>query len=134
MSLYKQFGTDKNLETSGIILQYGEGVEIRIARAGGSNKRYQKSMTQRSKPYRRAMANDTLGNDVAEKMLAEVYAESVVLGWEGVTDEQGEALEFNFDNCVKVLTDLPDLFADIREQAQKSALFRTDDLDEDVKN
>ncbi len=56
MSLYKQFGTDKNLETSGIVLQYGEGVEIRIARAGGSNKRYQKSMTQRSKPYRRAMA------------------------------------------------------------------------------
>lgn len=131
MSLYKTFETNKDLERDGIVLDYGfnsknQPVQIRIARAGGSNVRFAKLLEQKMKPYKRAIANETMDNKVAEKLLVDVYADAVILEWTGVEDREGNALEFNHDNVVKVLTDLPDLFIDIQQQSQKAALFRAE--------
>lgn len=131
MNLYNTFETDKNLERDGIVLDYGfnskqQPVQIRIARAGGANARFAKVLEQKMKPYKRAIANDTMDNKVAEKLLVEAYADAVILGWEGVEDRDGNPLEFTRDNVVKVLSDLPDLFLDIQAQSQKSALFRAE--------
>lgn len=132
MSLYKQFKTDENCEKNGIWLEYshsddnGKPVRIKIARAGGSNIKYLKTLEMKSKPYRRQLQNDTLDITVADEMLKEVYADSVILGWENVTDDKGVELPFNRINCLKLLSDLPDLFADIREQSTRAALFRAD--------
>lgn len=131
MSLYNTFETDKSLERDGIVLDYGfnskqQPVQIRIARAGGANAKFAKVIEQKMKPYKRAIANDTMDNKVAEKLLIESYADAVILGWEGVEDRQGNPLDFTRENVVKVLTDLPDLFLDIQQQSQKSALFRAE--------
>jgi hypothetical protein len=58
----------------------------------------------------------------------------VVLGWENVTDSTGKVLPFSYENCLKVFNDLPDLFKDIQEQAQRSALFRAELLERDAGN
>lgn len=139
MSLYKQFKTDKNVEKEGIVLNYGknskgEDIEIRIARAGGANVQYAKLLEAKTKPYRRQIQNETLDNDVAEKITKEVYAKAVVLGWSGVEDENGKELEFSFENCMKLFDDLPDLWTDIQQQSTKAALFRADILEQDAKN
>ncbi len=139
MSLYKQFKTDKNVEKEGIVLNYGknskgEDIEIRIARAGGANVQYAKLIEAKTKPYRRQIQNETLDNEVAEKITKEVYAKAVVLGWTGVEDENGKELEFSFENCMKLFDDLPDLWTDIQQQSTKSALFRADILEQDAKN
>lgn len=139
MSLYKQFKTDDNLERIGILLQYGENskgkpIAIRIARAGGANSQYTKLIEARVKPYRRQIQNETIERVVVDKLLRQVYAETVVLGWENVEDEAGNELPFSTDNCVKLFEDLPDLFADIQEQSQRAALFRQDILEADSKN
>ncbi len=139
MSLYKQFKTDKNVEKEGIVLNYGKNskgadIEIRIARAGGANVQYAKLLEVKTKPYRRQIQNETLDNDVAEKITKEVYAKAVVLGWSGVEDENGKELEFSFENCMKLFDDLPDLWTDIQQQSTKAALFRADILEQDAKN
>lgn len=139
MNLYNTFETNKDLEKDGILLDYGfnsknEPVQIRIARAGGSNVRFAKTLEQRMRPYKRAIANDTMDNKVAEKLLMEAYADAVILGWEGVEDRDGQPLEFTRDNVLKVLQDLPDLFVDIQQQSQKVALFRADLREEEAGN
>lgn len=126
-SLYNTFGTDKSLEKDGIVLEYGTNaqgvpVQIRIARAGGANVKFAKVLEHKLKPYKRTL--DALDNKVAEKLLIETYADTVILSWSGVQDREGNDLEFNRDNVIKVLTDLPDLFIDIQQQSQKFALFR----------
>lgn len=63
-----------------------------------------------------------------------MYAESVVLGWEGVTNREGEVLTFNKENAVKLFEDLPDLFEDIVVQAQKAVLFRQNILEAEAGN
>ncbi len=139
MSLYKQFKTDENIERDGILLEYGENskgkpIAIRIARAGGANSQYQKLMEARVKPYRRQIQNETIERALVERLLRQVYAETIVLGWENVEDENGKELAFTVENCVKLFEDLPDLFQDIQEQSQRAALFRQEVLETDSKN
>ena len=139
MSLYKQFATDKNVERDGVVLSYGKNsknknIEIRIARAGGANIRYTKLLEAAIKPYRRQLQNETMDNGVAEDITMRVYAQSVVLGWEGVEDENGNDMEFTVENCMKLFKDLPDLWADIQSQATRAALFRQGILEADAKN
>ncbi|MDY0212552.1 MAG: hypothetical protein RBR06_06065 [Desulfuromonadaceae bacterium] len=134
MNLYKAFKADGNMEKDGIDLPYGEGVSIRIARAGGSNSRYGKLLGERLKPHRRQMDNGTLDDKVAERIMAEVYADAVLVGWQGVTDADGAPLEFSRDNCIRLLLDLPELFRDIQEQAGRVANFRKAELEADAKN
>lgn len=139
MSLYSQFQTDKDIEKTGVVLEYGKTKEgkiiaIRIARAGGANTRYTKLMEAATKPYRRQLQNETLDNDIAEGITQKVYAQSVILGWENVQDQNGNEMVFNVENCIKLFKDLPDLWADIQNQATRAALFRQEILEADSKN
>jgi len=139
MSLYKQFATDKNLERDGIVLNYGtnsrgQPIDIRIARAGGSNAKFATVAEMVFKPHRRAIAHETIALEVLDGLLRTIYAKAVVLGWSGVEDAEGETLEFSEDNVVKLFTDLPDLFADVKQAAEKAALFRKDALEAEAKN
>lgn len=134
MSLYQKFGTDRALEKTGIILDYGDGVKIRIARAGGANDAYAKRMEAKAKPHKRAIQTDTADKNVLDGVVKEVYAETVVLGWEGVTDQDGNEMVFSKENCVKLFNDLPDLWADVQAQAQQGTLFRMGVLETDAKN
>lgn len=129
MSLYTTFKTDTELEKSGVLLNYGETregkpINIRIARAGGANTQYLKKLEAAVKPHRRAIQLDAMDSKQLERILRQVYAEAVVLGWENVEDATGKPIPFNVQNCVKLFEDLPDLYADIQSQAQQVALFR----------
>lgn len=137
--IYELFTTDTSLEQKGIALEYGAATII-VARAGGANKKFQSVMERKMRPYRTAINSGTMDEDVAEKLLAEAYAESIILAWEGVNerepDEDGLPVEipFNKDNVVRVLMDLPDMFRDIQEQSQKIANFLKGTVEEDAKS
>lgn len=139
MSLYRQFKTDSKLEKEGVLLEYGQNSKgksicIRIARANSSNDAYVKRMEAKVKPHRRQIQNETIERALLVGILREVFAETVVLGWENVEDENGKDMPFTKDNCIKLFTDLPDLFEDVQEQAQKAALFRAEIREADAKN
>jgi hypothetical protein len=124
MSTYGQFRTSPKVEKDGVLLDYGEAGCFRVARAGGSNKAYLSAIEKMHRKYRKQIQLGILSEAVSQKILRDIFADTVILGWEGVTGPDGEALEFNRTNILRVLEDLPDLFADIREQAANAALFR----------
>ncbi len=139
MSLYKIFRTDEAAEREGVWLEYATAdgkppARIKIARAGGSNARYGRVFEAKTKPYRRQMQLGTLDDKTSERLYAELYAETVVLAWENVEDEQGAKLPFTRENVVKILTDLPELFADVRLQANRLAPFRAVEREADSGN
>ena len=141
MSLYKTFKTDSNLETQGIYLEYGfvdddatRPIRILISRAGGSNARFAKLLEAKTKAHRRAIQTETLDSKLADRLFKEVYAEAIVLGWMNVQDAEGKDMEFTRDNVVKLFDDLPDLWADLREQSNKASLFRMETLEKDSGN
>lgn len=132
-SPYKQFKTDSSLENKGITLDYGD-YQIRIARAGGQNKAYKKMLDRKTKPMRRQLQAGVVDDERSMAILREVYAETVILGWTNVEDENGKKLPFTKENVLKVITDLEDLFTDIIDQASNANLFRADGLEVAAKN
>lgn len=139
MSLYKQFATSNELETKGILVEYGQNddgsvIAIRIARAGGTNHRYNTVLERAVKPYRRQIQNETIDRDTMQRLMREVYADSVVIGWENVQDKDGKNLPFTRENVIKLFEDLPELFEDVQEQAQRAALYRDEILEQAAKN
>ncbi len=139
MGLRKLFKTDKRFETEGIVLDYGEA-RIRIARAGGANKRYIKALDKATKPFRRAIATGAFSDERATAILREVYAKTIVLNWEVKRGEQwlvgidpedlgmdgAELQPVTPENIQQVFENLPDLFTDVRQQAESMTLFRSE--------
>lgn len=142
MSMYDMFKTDTDRERNGIFYE-GDGFRIKVARAGGANKRYAKMLEVHTRPYRRALQTETMGNERALELLYHVYADAVVLDWEvwkngkweqGIEGEDGEILPFNRENVIQTFKNLPDLFTDVQEQAGRIALFRQDIIEKDAGN
>lgn len=135
MGTYKTFKTDENIESQqGITLDYGAAGKFKIHRAGGANQKFKNYAQAQFKPYTRQIQQGTLDEKVATEINADIFARTVVVGWEGVTGPDDKPLEFNYENCKQLLIDLPDLFADIQKAAQDASLFRKEMIEEIVGN
>ena len=132
-TLYTICETSNELETDGIIIEYGSA-RITIARSGGANRKFASVMEKAMRPYRAAINAGTLDEGTAQKLMIEAYADAVIIGWEGVTDREGNDLPFTKKNVVKVMTDLPDLFLDVKTQAERVANFTLAGAYEDAKS
>lgn len=131
---YTMFRTDPKAEVvEGITVDYGS-FKIRLIRAGGANAKFKRIMAEKLRPYRKQLEMGTMEEETAQGILCEAYADAVVVGWEGVTDEHGKALPFNRGNVLKILKDLPDLFKDLQEQASLLSNFKAENLEEEAKN
>jgi len=149
MSMYSSFQTNDDLEKGGVELDYGS-FRIRIARAGGANKKYAKVMEAKSRPHRRALAANTMHEDVAMDILYQAYAESIVVGWTVKSQEEknedkdvwvsaiegkdGKNISFTPENVVATFKALPELFIAVKDAAEQAATFRVDDLEQEAKN
>lgn len=142
MGLYSQFQTDSDLEKTGVVIDYGS-FRVLVARAGGSNTDFMRVLTAKTKPHRRAIQTDTMDPKLAQAIEREVFAETVIKDWEteadggwvrGIESPDGGLLDVTVDNLVRTFENLPDLYTDLKEQANKVALFRKKELEEDAKN
>lgn len=144
MSLYDQFKMDMDAETKGVLVSYGDAGRFRIARAGGQNMAYTKALEEFQERYERQIALRVLDNETATRELAKIYARTVIIGWESGPEDDprvgvipgpdGNDLEFTYENCIQLLTDLPDLFADLRDHSNNLKLYREVSVQRDVGN
>lgn len=139
MSIYDMWGTEAVLETGGVWIDYGRGGgRFLIARAGGANTKFAKVLEAKMRPHRRLLESKGktkgIDNETANKILTEAFVEACLLEWEDVTGMDGKLLEFNKPNAIKLFTDLPDLFSDLREQASSLSTFQQEDMEDDAGN
>lgn len=139
--IYAMFGTDPSKEQEGIVLNYSDMFWLRIARAGGSNDHYKRILADKVRPYRKAIQTETITAEMSARLMREAAAEGLVLGWgskqygDGLMPAKtGEALEFSVANVCRFFEDLPEIFLDVQEQAQKVSLFRSTEVETDAKN
>lgn len=143
MGLANQFKTDDSLETKGVVLDYGT-TRIRIARAGGANKRFGLALAKATKPHKRSIQAGIMDPTLSDFLIRDVYARTIVIGWEtkgedgefksgidptDVGEPEGKLLSVSAENILRVFNHLPDLFTDVNAQAQEHAIFRAE-LDE----
>ena len=131
MSFRKMFETDSQVEQEGIWLDYGDGKKIRVARAGGANERYRTALQRVFAQHKRKLQLDVLSIKQQNDLVLEVFADTVVLEWEGVTQDDllgngsDEPVGYSKGNAIALFTALPELYRDVQEQAQSAAAFKT---------
>lgn len=114
---------DDSLLKEGIDLSFGNSRFITVTRTGANNRKYKTVLARIFKPYTSATGVMTASDDEATKLLKEVYAESVVLGWRGFTDIEKKEIPFNKKNCIELFDDAPEIFDIVQIEAAKFSNF-----------
>lgn len=122
--------SDGDLEKNGIDLAFGHGRVITVARAGGSNRKYRTTLADAYKPHKAALERGTLDEETAARMLREVFARSVVLGWSGWLDEEGDEIPFNVENCMALFEEAPEIFRMVQDESEKFANFAKKEVED----
>lgn len=143
MGMYDTFETDSNMESHGVIVDYGD-FRVRLTHAGQGNNRYVKYAEKMMKPVRRAMEAGALGNERSLALMADIYAKTIIVDWQvpdgkeswktGIESKSGEILPFTEENVLLTLRALPNLFLDIQQQASSMANFRRSELETESGN
>lgn len=141
MGLHKQFKTNSSKENEGVEIEFVEAMNedntvptFIISRMGKSNKTYSKALEAATRPYRRQVELGTMKNEVAETLFMGVFVDTILKGWKNVQDEKGEEITFSKDAAIALLSELPDVYERLQEEAKLSANFRDEALENEAKN
>lgn len=126
MSLWKSFATDEQLEVNGVPIKpagtaNADGTEptFFVARVGGQNHQFIKTRDQVMRPYLREIDADIIDPKTMFRLNVEVFVKANLKGWQHVRDENEQEIRFSFENAMKLLTALPDLYLELAFQAGK---------------
>lgn len=131
--LRKLYGTNTKLENEGSKIDLGDGLSVTITRL--KNPQFRKMYANLTKPYERQMRQNTLSEEIQNKILTQCLIETVVMNWSGLTLDDKE-IPYSKENAYKILSDpeladFRDLIVDLAGDAQN---FREELLEESEKN
>lgn len=140
---YAKYLIDEEIQKQGIIYE-DEDVRIRVTFAGTENSRYEKLLKMKLKPFETQIRQEKFSDERFNKLLAEVYAETVILSWEslnedgkfvsGVYNEEGGIMPVTKESMCKAFEIGNRLFQDVIKVATNFNLFRQGQKEEDTKN
>ena len=132
IDLFDDFATDAALETGGALVPYKGDVKFLIARE--QNENFGTAITKALTDNETALqAENDESKALSEKLLLEVMADTILLGWEGNVVYQKQPLPYSRDNAIKLLGHA-DFRAWVRRQAANREHYKARVLDEAVKN
>jgi hypothetical protein len=139
--LFKQYKTNSLKEAEGVEIEFPEAQNddgsiptFIISRMGKSNKAYSKALEAATRPYRRQVELGTLKNEVAETLFMGVFVDTVLHGWKNIQAEDGQPLPYSKDSAISLLTELPDVYERLQEEAKLASNFRDSALETEAKN
>lgn len=137
-SIAAVFATDAAKENDGIVIQYGDRLKVKIARAGGANERFSIVTEEKTRSYRRMIEAELLPRDMDKQLTREIFAEAVLLGWEGyvadVDDKDSPEIPYTPERGVQEFIDNPDFLSFIIAESRRAANFRKKELKDSAGN
>lgn len=128
-----RYGTDKDLEENGVVVDFGDGIKVTVRRA--TCKRAKSLREKLEKPHAKAIRLGNLADEIQENITKRVFTEALIVSWEGVEFGDGTpAGEYTPEKGMKVLNDFPDFMGDIITAVVERATFQREEQEENVKN
>ena len=121
-SLYELFETDPKLEMEGVGFKFGPATFF-CKRAGGANREFDTKFNEATKNMSTRLQMQALSDEQSEEILRQVFAESVMIGWENVRNRKMEQIPYTKENFVKVMKDLPEVWKSLCQQATNMEAF-----------
>ena len=125
MKLNEAFGTDTALEEEGKWFDIGDGASIKVARFG--NDAHRKMLLKLREPYKALLLRGgQIPDDVNDGIVTESMAQTILLDWKGMLDQDGEVIEYDIDagrTAFKLYKDFLEL---VSQLSLNAANFRTE--------
>ena len=120
-----KLATDPKLETEGTWIEFDTDTKflVRSLRSKPYRESYQREVNSLRRVTRRPSQDQT------EDMLIKCYAESILVGWKGVT-ENGTELPCTIDNRERVLRTCPTVWDFIVQSVNSHETFHKEELEE----
>lgn len=99
-----------NTETEGSEFVY-RGNKLLVARSGNTN--FKKMFRELIKPYREEVDGGRMSEEQSNEIMIKCVASTILVGWETITDTNGEKFEFSKENAMSLLTDDKDAYDEI---------------------
>lgn len=124
-NLWAQYETNLSFEKEGVDFVVSDTESFRVKRYGGSNaSKIAEANARFSKPYIALIKSKNMSQNDIVKIMAQVFVSCSVVDWKGITDKEGNPLEFNFENAVNLLCTLPDLLNSLMSYAENPENFK----------
>lgn len=134
MNLFKAYKTNHKNEVEGTWVEFGNGVAFKLARESETNQEYQAKYTALIEKHSREIATGSIDPEVDKKASLDLFLECTLKDWRGVTDEEGNSLEFSTDNARWLMEQLPDLYIELKREAGRRKNFLAHKDEQDAKN
>lgn len=122
---FSKLKTDENLENEGTWVDYESTFRVKIARIGC--RRYKEYMMKAGKPHMRSLKRGEIDNDLADDILRKAIAETILLDWEGLYDDNDNPIPFSKENALTCLNESTDFYLEIFAMAQDRENFKIKD-------
>lgn len=127
-----KFKTDKSLELNGVWHIIDANDPKRIARvlvARDNNPKFVSKVRTALAPYQAKILRDSMTVDQSDDLMAKIMAETILLGWENIDDDDGKPITYNTENAYKLLL-IPDFRAVITSLSTQMDSYRSDKIAE----
>jgi len=132
MDIKKLYGTSKEKETEGTFVSIGGGVEVKVKRAGASNKDFAFDQSKMLRPFSKQISTGTIDTDELVKINITLFAKHIITDWKGIT-EDGKPVKFSKEKFVEYAKAYPDFFNEIFSAAHDMQNFKDSEDAETVK-
>lgn len=124
------YKVDEDKSKNGVPVEFGfndkeEMMVLTIAEMG--NSKNQKIMRK----YDKALESSRHNKKRRNLIWAKILAQSILIDWKGILDEDGNEVEATEENKIAALIKYDRLFSDILEKSQDADRFRPDEDDND---
>jgi hypothetical protein len=147
MGIRSNYATDRAKEIDGVEIAVdtndhnGEPIFVTLCRMGQTNKAYTKALEAATRPHQAAIQNETLDNELGNRLLRDVFVDTILKGWKNLPkseltgDEKDTAeLPFNRENAIKIFDAFPDFYDLCASAAKKASNFRNAEREAASKN
>lgn len=134
-NIAKFFKTDTLKETDGVWYPVIDNAEIKVARKG--NSKYTAALQKHFERWRPMARNrnvvEVIPPDELSAIVRKVYAETILLDWRNVEDDDGNTIPYSVDKACELLQ-MDDFFTLVEQIADDMAVFKASADEDAIKN
>ena len=134
MPQLSKFKGNPELESKGVWVDYGEGLEFLIAKM--SNPQYMAEIRKQVREKRVQFRHGKVSDEETEEMTIKAVAKTVLLGWKNLQGEDGKDIPYSQEKAYEILSDpcYRDLYTFIIEVSAEKETFALEARKEAVGN
>ena len=126
--LRKNYGTRKDLEQQGVwvkpIIDEESDIAFLLARMFRTNRKWAGRISKVYRQHKRKIDTGAMPDEQANKISLNIFCESVLLDWRGITTDEGKAIPYTPEEGIKLLNELPDLYDYLKAEAEEAATYQ----------